>query len=306
MSTYPSKRAWWLMAILWSLALFMPYVAITVHREPVAPWMQVFATVFFVLQTALVWWLLMLAYKTRYCLDADNLTIRLGPFGKAIPLAQISEAYPTNNPLSAPAWSLDRLRIRGSFSRFGALISPVRRDRFLIELARLAPHLQYRDGQLVSKGAPGHGAAPRAGKTLGYRLFGAGKLPGKYADRLRFEGLQVLDEGVGGSITMRNFRGPGRIHTWKRNWFSGSLVWTGSTFAAFTAFRPLIYLPLSDPRLKQLQCRVDDDGVLHVHYDAALFNDRWSGRIELRFKTRLAHTWLDRLTAAGAMVLEAP
>lgn len=294
------------MAILWSLALFMPYTALTVHREPVAPWMQVFATVFFLAQTALIWWLLVLAYRTRYCLDDDNLTIRLGPFSKAIPLAQISAAYPTHNPLSAPAWSLDRLRIRGSFSRFGALISPRGRDRFLVELATLAPHLEYRDGQVVSAEGHGPGVSHGTGKSLMYRLFGAGRLPAKYADRLRFEGVEVLDEGVGGSITMRRFRAPGRWYWWRRNGFSGSLVLTGSTFAAFTTFRPLIHLPLNDPRLRELHCSVDDEGVLHVDYNAALFNDQWSGDIELRFKTRLARRWLARLAAAGATCSEAP
>jgi len=149
MTTYPSKRDWWLMTILWSTAVFFTYITLTVHQEPVAPWMKVFATSFFGIMTLLTSTLLVLAYNTKYTLDEDSLRIKIGPFGTKIPIAEIIEAYPTRNPLSAPAWSLKRVRIRFTYSRFGALISPVQREEFLEELNRLAPHLEWRGNRLV-------------------------------------------------------------------------------------------------------------------------------------------------------------
>ena len=42
----------------------------------------------------------------------------------------------------------------------------------------------------------------------------------------------LLDEGIPGSVTLRKFRAPGRIHGYKKTFFAGSLVVTGQRFAA--------------------------------------------------------------------------
>ena len=85
MSTYPSKRDWWLMAILWIAAIFFIYTALTVHKEPVAPWMKVFATCLSGILALLTIALVGLAYFSSYSLDPVNLTIKIGPFRKKIP-----------------------------------------------------------------------------------------------------------------------------------------------------------------------------------------------------------------------------
>lgn len=65
----------------------------------------------------------------RYSLAEDHLLVRAGLLRWRIPYHSISEASPTRSPVSGPALSLDRLRIR---HRNGTLlISPVRRDSFL-------------------------------------------------------------------------------------------------------------------------------------------------------------------------------
>jgi hypothetical protein len=53
-----------------------------------------------------------------------------------IPLSSIEEVYQTRNPLSAPAWSLDRLRINycGDDKSGFALISPKDEIRFMQEI----------------------------------------------------------------------------------------------------------------------------------------------------------------------------
>ncbi len=149
MQAYPSKRDWWLMAILWGLSVFFIYTTFTVHTEPAAPWMKVFATCFFGFLALLTIATGVLAHHTRYLLDSANLTIQIGLFRKKIPIAEITEAFPTRNPLSAPAWSLDRIRIRFSGSRFGVLISPENKLEFLEDLNRLAPHLERKGNGLV-------------------------------------------------------------------------------------------------------------------------------------------------------------
>lgn len=73
------------------------------------------------------------AIPTRYTIAERELEIRSGMLRYRIPLEAILRVYPTRNPLSAPAWSLDRLGIdwRKGGSRSLALISPARREEFL-------------------------------------------------------------------------------------------------------------------------------------------------------------------------------
>ena len=132
-------------------------------------------------------------------------------------------------------------------------------------------------------------------KTLLYRLFGLGKVPEKYAPRLRKEGIILIDEGIGGSVTRKRFIAPGRRHSWKKSWFFGSLVLTRQTFAAFAMTRPLVFVPLADKRLSELRCSVEEGVTLLVTYDASLFNEKSSGIVECRFRTAKVQLFLEQL-----------
>ena len=151
MSEYPTKRDTWLIILLWLLAGFFLYLTLTLRAEQAAPWMKFFSTLYCLLLAVFLGLLIFLAYRTTYELDADHLTIKVGPFSKSIPLTEITEAYPTRNPLSAPAWSLDRVRIKFTSSRFGALISPQRKEEFLQELAERAEQLVKIGNRVVLK-----------------------------------------------------------------------------------------------------------------------------------------------------------
>jgi hypothetical protein len=149
MATYASKRDWWLLAILWVSLGLMVIGLVSAFTEPISPGMRLFAACFFAFFIAFMAWLLILPYRTDYTLDPGRLTIRVGPFKHTIPLSEVTEVYPTHNPLSAPAWSMDRVRIRFSSSRFGALISPERQLQFMDEFEALAPHLVRKGDRLV-------------------------------------------------------------------------------------------------------------------------------------------------------------
>ncbi len=80
-----------------------------------------------------------LIVPVRYGLDDTQLIVRSGVCRQRIPLADISEVYPTRNPLSSPALSLDRLHVQtGKGVRKGVMISPADRDLFLDNLAQQA------------------------------------------------------------------------------------------------------------------------------------------------------------------------
>jgi hypothetical protein len=84
-------------------------------------------------------------YKTRYEIGSTDLTVRFGPFHSSLPLDAIVEVFPTHNPLSAPAPSLDRLRInyrRKNGKLWFALISPKDKEGFVWDLASAAPQLR--------------------------------------------------------------------------------------------------------------------------------------------------------------------
>ena len=116
-------------------------------------------------------------------------------------------------------------------------------------------------------------------KTLLHRIFGWGGIPKRYAPTLHAEGIVLLDEGIGGSITFKKFRAPGRYHSRKRSWFTGCIVLTERTFAAFAFIKPLIYVPLDHKNISELSCTIEESGTLLVKYDASAFNEKWSGTI---------------------------
>ena len=137
-------------------------------------------------------------------------------------------------------------------------------------------------------------------KTLLYRIFKLGKIPKRYAPTLQDEGVILLEEGISITITLKNVKAPGRRHSWKRSWFTGSIAITKQTFAAFTIFRPLIYLPLSRENLAKLNCTLEGRNVLTVRFDASTFNEKWSGEIECKFKTSKAPLFLEKLQSYTA------
>ena len=99
--------------------------------------------------------LVVLAVPISYEITPSTLIIRSGVLRHRIPLESIEGIRPTWNPLSAPAWSLDRLRIdyrRGDKKRF-ALISPQNKTAFLAEVAHSEPGLTLVGPRLVR--APG-------------------------------------------------------------------------------------------------------------------------------------------------------
>jgi hypothetical protein len=132
-------------------------------------------------------------------------------------------------------------------------------------------------------------------KSLLYTLFRLGRLPKEALPVLESEGIVLLDEGLRGSVTLRNFRAPGRFHTYKNSIFAGSLTLTEQRFAGFAFSKPLINVPLHDDRLLALEMSVPRDGVLHIRFDPAVFDIQRSGSVECRFHTGNALRYLEHL-----------
>jgi hypothetical protein len=134
-------------------------------------------------------------------------------------------------------------------------------------------------------------------KTLTYRLFGIGKIPAPLMAELNQEGLVVVDEGVGGSATYRNFRAPGRAASLRRTWFTASIAVTNTRLLALSFSNTIINVPLNDQRIKQLHYTLEDGAALCIAFDAGLFHMDWSGKLEYRFRTPLGQQIIELLSS---------
>ena len=132
-------------------------------------------------------------------------------------------------------------------------------------------------------------------KTLLYRLFGVGRMPAQWRAAINSEGIVLMDEGIRGSVTYRDFRAPGKRFTWRKVAFSGSIALTKTRLVALQYANPAINVPLSDERFSKLQISVEGEETLLVAFDASTFHSDWSGTIQYRFYTEQAKALLDRL-----------
>lgn len=133
-------------------------------------------------------------------------------------------------------------------------------------------------------------------KSLSYRFFGVGKIPVALMSQLKNEGIILLDEGVKGSVTYRNFRRPGSSSSLRRQWYTASIALTKTRLLGLWYSNPIINVPLTDERIHAMRYTLEDNAaVLCVAFDAALFHADWSGTIEYRFRTPEAQHFLELL-----------
>jgi hypothetical protein len=132
------------------------------------------------------------------------------------------------------------------------------------------------------------------------RFFPTKKFPAPVLTQLQVEGIIVLEDGVGGSITYRDFRAPGRYSGWRRVGMKASVVLTrvrlmAMNHSAVGGSSPIIDVPLTDPRIRKLTASEKKKGVLSIEFDVAIFHNDWSGTIEYRFRTPQAQQLTGKL-----------
>jgi len=150
---FPTKVDAWLVTVIGlaiALSLAVGVAVVREERATGAGWIALTITVATIAGTAAV------ALPTFYVLAGGHLVARSGLLRWNIPLASIESIEPTRNPLSGPAWSLDRLEVRyreGTRAR-SILISPRHADLFVQEVARLDTGL-VRTGRGLSRRVQG-------------------------------------------------------------------------------------------------------------------------------------------------------
>jgi hypothetical protein len=147
---YHSKKDWWLVGLVWAGILLLLaagiYNVLSANGNAQLGLILLFVCIFI---SAVV---LFLTYPLYYEITASKLVIRCGLLVRTeIPLSLITEAHPTRNPQSAPAWSLDRLHI--NYRRDGeegfVLISPEDKLRFIRELAGSETGLEVHGERMI-------------------------------------------------------------------------------------------------------------------------------------------------------------
>ncbi len=147
--TYQTKIDWWIALILVvsGLVLVGSGALLLVDAPPNDLFAAPIAVVCFGMALFAAW----IPFSTYYTITATELVVRSTFIRWQVPLERITEVYPTHNPLSSPACSLDRLRIkyeRPSGRETSVMISPKAKDEFLTELAEAAG-LQWQGNRLI-------------------------------------------------------------------------------------------------------------------------------------------------------------
>ncbi|NMH25109.1 PH domain-containing protein [Flavobacterium solisilvae] len=128
MKIYKSKIDWWLIILI--LILFgYPIVDGILSKEYVLS--LVFGLILIIF--------FFLSKTIQYKIDGENLVI----WKTKIDIKTIRKIYRTNNPLSSPAMSLDRIAI--VYNKFDeVLLSPEERDEFINELLKINPNIEIK------------------------------------------------------------------------------------------------------------------------------------------------------------------
>ncbi len=133
------------------------------------------------------------------------------------------------------------------------------------------------------------------GRSIFYRLFRVGRLPGSVRDVLAAEGGFTVEEELSGSVTYRDFRGHGKYFSRRREWFTGAIAVTRRRCVALAFRRKVIDIAFDDPRWTKFALRVDGDEMLVIECDAAVMQQGFTGHVEYRFKVDRAGALLRML-----------
>ena len=150
---YRSKKDPWVLLLVWIAILFplaFSFCALHIESEPllvVSGWVSLTVGSLLALSLAL------LSFPLYYEITSSTLRIRCGLLLQEIPFSSMQAIIPTRNPLPAPAWSLDRLKVNYGVGEkpFCALIAPHDKEDFLCKLAECDSELEVKAGSVLRR-----------------------------------------------------------------------------------------------------------------------------------------------------------
>ena len=131
--SYRSKVDLWIPIVL-LVAFAIPLVMVWQRQEPIAR-LAIYEGAALVVCLALI-------YSIRYVVDGRKLNVYIGPLRMgSYAVADITRIAPSHSILSAPAASLDRLRIHLSGRPMPVLVSPKEKQAFISHLRTINPEI---------------------------------------------------------------------------------------------------------------------------------------------------------------------
>lgn len=116
---------WFVLVLVAAVVVQIVGIAIAASAPGALPAVLVGVGVLFLTVILFAW----LLRGTYYEVSGDTLRVVSGPYRIRIPIESIESIEPTRSPLSSPALSLDRLRIR--YGKKQVLVSPADKRGFL-------------------------------------------------------------------------------------------------------------------------------------------------------------------------------
>jgi len=116
-------------------------------------------------------------------------------------------------------------------------------------------------------------------------LVGSGRLPAQIRAELARTDVILLEEDLGGSVTYRNYRAPGRFSNWRKDAATGSVAVTANRLVVWAGHFKHIDVPLDHPVRATIEVVAERPDRVCFAYDAGTTNPAKSGRVEVRLRT---------------------
>lgn len=113
-------------------------------------------------------------------------------------------------------------------------------------------------------------------------LCGSGRLPKMVRDQVAGGDVLLLEEGLGGSITYRNYKAPGKRARLKKVGIAGAVCVTDRRLLVWGARGKLVDVPRDDDRFAAIEVGTEGPDRVLFAWEAGLFHDNRSGRVEVR------------------------
>lgn len=113
-------------------------------------------------------------------------------------------------------------------------------------------------------------------------LFGSGRLPRMVRDQVAGEDVLLLEEDLGGSITYRHYKAPGKRARLKKVGIAGAFCVTDRRLLVWGARAKLVDVPRDDNRFAAIEVEAEEPDRVLFAWEAGLFHDNRSGRVEVR------------------------
>jgi hypothetical protein len=126
-------------------------------------------------------------------------------------------------------------------------------------------------------------------------LAGGGRFSPEQRAQLDAEGAEILEDGLRGTVTWRDYRAPHRYSSFRKKGVYVAIALTARRLLVQRTGGKEIDVPFEHPGFAAIEASLDEPDRLCIAFDPGAFDPRASGRIELRLSTPQAGRILERL-----------